>query len=400
MWLDSVQSTLIEMAGKAVTATGLRPGQSAQGVIEGSSNRLTLVVAGTRVPLPENTELAAGQRVHVEVLEGGKGLQLRVTPLPAGEEAPARPAVPALEAVVARVLEALGIPRQGESPTAIVPRALPLTDAAVRSVLSLYTEQAETSGDLRIIGAIISQAAADGALPETVAREAAAVIARYLPRADGDVRPALEQWARNVPLEAKIARAVSTGSLESLAQAARTDLIATVSQLRTNEGLTAYLQGKNQVDLFQSAADRLVDRISSGQLQNLHRLDQPYVFVEIPFPADAPVREARVHFFHEGRGDRQAFEGRNASVTLDLSTTKLGDLWITLQLAEGHCSCRFGATSAAAVDAIEGAQEDLVRALEGSGYERATVHVALWDGNRLRETAHLMRRFAGIDLKA
>ena len=38
MWLDSVQSILIEMAGKAVTATGLRPGQSAQGVNEGSSN--------------------------------------------------------------------------------------------------------------------------------------------------------------------------------------------------------------------------------------------------------------------------------------------------------------------------------------------------------------------------
>jgi hypothetical protein len=201
-------------------------------------------------------------------------------------------------------------------------------------------------------------------------------------------------------LEAQIARAVSTGSLESLAQAARTDLIATLSELRSNEGLTAYLQGKNQLDLFQSAADRLVDRISSGQLQNLHRLDQPYVFVEIPFPADAPVRGARVHFFHEGRGDRQAFEGRKASVTLDLSTTKLGDLWITLQLAEGHCSCRFGATSEETVDAIEGAQEDLVRALEESGYERATVHVALWDGNRLRETAHLMRRFAGIDVRA
>jgi hypothetical protein len=42
----------------------------------------------------------------------------------------------------------------------------------------------------------------------------------------------------------------------------------------------------------------------------------------------------------------------------------------------------------------------LVRALEESGYTSATVHVALWDGNRLRETAHLMRRFAGIDVTA
>jgi hypothetical protein len=400
MWLDSVQSTLIEMAGKAVAATGLRPGQSAQGVIEGTPDRLTLVVARARVPLSENTQLTAGQRVHVEVLDAGKGLQLRVTPLPAGEDTPARPAAPALEAVVARVLEGLGVPRQAESPSAIVPRALPLTDAAIRSVLSLYTERAATSEDLRVIAGLISQAAADGALPAEAAREASALITRYLPREADDIMPALEHLARNIPSEARIALAAAAGRFESLAETARTDLGALLSQLRSSDGLTAYLQGKGQLHQFQSAVDRVVDRISAGQLQNLHRLDQPYVFAEIPFPADGPVREARVHFFHEGHGGQHAFEGRNASVTLDLSTTKLGDLWITLQLAEGHCSCRFGATSEAAVTAIEGGQDDLLRALERAGYARATVHVALWDGDRLRETARLMRRFAGIDVKA
>ncbi len=34
-----------------------------------------------------------------------------------------------------------------------------------------------------------------------------------------------------------------------------------------------------------------------------------------------------------------------------------------------------------------------------AGYRRVTVDAALWDGDRLRETAALMRRFGGLDLR-
>ena len=401
MWLDSVQSVLVEMAGKVVAASGLRPGSAAQGTIEGAPDRLTLVVAGARVPLPKDTNFAPGQRVHVEVIETGKGLQLRLTPSPAEEGAQPRPASAALETIVAHVLETLGVPNQPETPTQVLPRALPQTDAAIRSVLSLFTRQATTGDDLQTIALVVSQAAANGTLPADVAGEAAALIARLVPRGSGDFQAVLRQWGRAPrAVEAEIAQAISTGRLESLTGTLRADLRAVLSQLRANEGLASHLQAKGQLNTFQSAVDRALDRISSGQLQNLRSLEQPYIFFEVPFPPGAPLREARVHVFHEGRGTKHGAEGRNASVTLDLSTTKLGDLWITLQLTDGHCGCRVAATSETTVEAIEAAREELVNAIEGAGYARATVHVDLWDGDRLRETAHLMRRFSGIDVRA
>lgn len=400
MWLDSVQSTLIEMAGKVVSASGLRPGSAAQGTIEGAPDRLTLVVAGVRVPLPKDTNLTPGQRVHVEAIETGKRLQLRLTPSPAEEGAQPRPASATLETIVARVLEALGVPNQPETPTQVLPRVLPQTDAAIRSVLSLFTRQASTGDDLQTISLVVAQAAASGTLPADVAGETATLIARFVPRGSGDFQAVLRQWGRGVTVEAEIAQAISTGRLESLTGTLRADLRAVLSQLRANEGLTSHLQARGQLNTFQSAVDRVLDRISSGQLQNLHSLEQPYVFFEVPFPPGAPLREARVHFFHEGRGTKHGAEGRSASVTLDISTTKLGDLWITLQLTDGHCACRVAVTSEPAAETIEAARQELVNAIEGAGYARATVHVDLWDGDRLRETAHLMRRFSGIDLKA
>lgn len=400
MWLDSVQSILVEMAGKAVSASDLRPGSAMQGTIEGVPGRLTLVVAGARVPLPKDANLTPDQRVHVEVIETGKRLQLRLTPSPAEEGAQPRPASATLETIVARVLEALGVPNQPETPTQVLPRALPQTDAAIRSVLSLFTQQATTGDDLQTISLVLSQAAANGTLPADVAGEAAALIARFVPRDSGDFQAVLRQLGRGVAVEAEIAQAISTSRLESLPGTLRADLRAVLSQLRDNEGLASYLQAKGQLNTFQSAVDRVLDRISSGQLQNLHSLEQPYVFFEVPFPTGAPLREARVHLFREGRGTKHGAEGRSASVTLDLSTTKLGDLWITLQLTEGHCGCRVAVTSEPVAETIEAAREELVNAIESAGYARATVHVDLWDGDRLRETAHLMRRFSGIDVKA
>ena len=400
MLLDSVQSTLIEMASRALASSGLRSGASVQGTIEGAPGKLSLVVAGTRVPLPEDTVLAAGQRVQVDVTGTGAEAQLHVTPLPPGESAAAQSTPTALESLVTRVLQGLGVGRQAESLDSILPGALPQTDSAARAVLSLFTQAASTGDDLELLAAWITRAAADGALPAETARQAATLIGRLVANDVENVTSAVDGWARSIPLEARIAEAAAANSGDSVAVSLRGDLRAVLSQLRNDSGLAAYLQEKGHLTAFQSAADRVVDRVLAGQLQNLHALDQPYIFFEVPFAAGGPVREARVHLFHEGGGARREREVHTASVTLDLSTTRLGDLWITLQLADGNCACRLSATSQGAVEAIESARGELLSGLRSAGYERASVHVDLWDGNRLRETAHLMRRFSGIDVKA
>jgi hypothetical protein len=271
---------------------------------------------------------------------------------------------------------------------------------AAHAILSLFTQPDSSGADLEFLSAWILRAADDGAAPTDTARQAAALIARLVAR-DGDGLPSvIAEWAGAVPIEARIADASAANHLETLTAAFRGDLRAVLSQLRADPNLTAYLQDKGELTAFQSAADRVLGRLLAGQLQNLHGLDQPYVFFEVPFAAGAPVREARVHLFHESRAGHRKHEPHAASVTLDLSTTELGDLWITLQFAEGNCACRVAATSPAAIAAIESARDELLRGLEAAGYAHATVHLDLWDGDRLRETGRLMGRFSGIDLKA
>lgn len=400
MWLDSVQSTLIDMAGRALASAGIRPGTSVQGTIEGAPGRLSLVVAGARVALPEDTVLTVGQRVQVDVTGSGAEVQLRVTQLPIGESGAAQPTPTPLESLVTRILQEFGVARLAESADQILPRALPQTDSAARAVLSLFAQQASTGDDLESLVAWISRAAADGALPAETAQSATALISGLLARDGDSLKPVVSEWGRAVPLEARIADAAAANNAQGLTESLRGDLRAVLSQLRNEAGLTRYLQDKGQLNAFHSAADRVIDRVFAGQLQNLHAIDQPYVFFEVPFASGGPVREARVHVFHEGHGARREHEVHTASVTLDLSTSKLGDLWITLQLANGNCVCRVAATSRSAMETIESARGELLNGLKMAGYDRASVHVDLWDGNRLRETAQLMRRFSGIDLKA
>ena len=145
---------------------------------------------------------------------------------------------------------------------------------------------------------------------------------------------------------------------------------------------------------------RVAERLTGGQLQNLRGLEQSYVFLELPFQTGAPLRHGQVHLFSDGHGKRRNIDANNATVALDLSMTKLGDLWITLRVVNGQCACKFRATSQPVADAIEAASGDLVQALGAAGYPRAMVQVALWDGDRLKRVTLLMRRFSGLDVQA
>jgi len=84
---------------------------------------------------------------------------------------------------------------------------------------------------------------------------------------------------------------------------------------------------------------------------------------------------------------------------MDLAMSRLGELWVTLQTNNGHCRCKVRA-AAKAVTLIDLHREELTEALVRIGFASAQVSVAPWDGDRIRETAALLRRFAGIDVNA
>jgi hypothetical protein len=198
-------------------------------------------------------------------------------------------------------------------------------------------------------------------------------------------------------MEARIALAIATGNFEALGESLRSDLEAQLSDLRRDDALLRFLEGSGQLRTFEQAVDRVLERFTGAQLQNLRSLELPYQFLEVPVASGSPFDRIQVHFFGEGRGKR-GFSRTDATVVLDLSMTRLGDVWIALSIARGRCTCRFRAANPAAVQAIRTGKDDLVRALAEAGYPGAQVRVEPWNGDRFNEAAALMRRFSGINV--
>ncbi|NIA15970.1 MAG: hypothetical protein GWP08_18050 [Nitrospiraceae bacterium] len=406
---DSVQAAIVNLASRAVDAALFRAGQTLQGIVEGSGTNLSLLVRGARLPLPEGAALTPGQAVSAEVVETPEGIQLRVAPLPTSPAATsqgtaaesASPASP-LAQLVATVLESLGVVRPPESVVDLLPPQLPQTDAAIRLLVTLFAGSRALGGDLELLTALLEQAAQSGAVPQSVSGEAAAVLLPLLIRDAGDLGAVLQRVAVDSgrSVEGRVAQALASGDLTSLETALRGDVRALIGQLRNHEGLLTHFRQTGQLRVFQEVAERVVGRLSSIDLQNVRGVEQPYAFVELPFSGEAGVYRAHIHFFGEGGGKRRRFETANGMVAFDLSTTRLGDLWIALRSNRGYCECRLSATSEEVVQALDAASGELAEVLRDVGYERVTVSASLWDGDRLRETVALMRRFSGLNVVA
>ncbi len=378
----------------------LRPGHLFQAVVQGAAGKLTLQIANTSVPLQPGTGLQPGQQVQVEVRQGAEGMQLRVTPQPPAPST-AQGAAPQMAPVLTTVLETLGLLRQAGAAAQMLPRGLPPVAAAVRDLLALFQHRASLGSDLERFVALARQAVRAGALPPDQTRGLEALLTRLVARNADGIEGALRAWvSQGGPMEAQMARALAEQGLDEALARLRGDLKALISQLRDNPDLLRFLRTAGTAREFEAIGDRLLTRLSGGELQNLRALDQPYFFVELPFGADSPIKHAQIHFFGEQAGKGNAFDRSDAMVAMDLSMTQLGDLWISLRVTQGRCFCTFGATAEAAIEAIEHASDELTQGLAEAGYPNAVVKVRPWNGDRFAEVSALVGRFAGLDVEA
>ena len=401
MQTQHLHAAIANLAERAAYASLFRAGETLRAVVEGNRPDLALLVRGTRVPLSDPGQLTPGQTVSVHVTETAHGLQLRV--LPQGRQAaPGQQTPQPLANLMAAVLESIGVIRLAHSPQQLLPAQLPHTEAAVRSLLSLLALRGTFGQDLQQIANLVALAARGGALSQDASTQAVALLAQLLVATPGDLKNLIERLVAQSgrTAEGRIAHALATGDLQGIHEALRGDLQAVLARLRNDDVLGTFLRRAGQLRVFQAAVGRVMERVSGAHLQNLRSFDQPYVFIEVPFGAGSAIIRGQIHFFGEGAAKGRHIDQKNATVAFDLSTTKLGDLWITLRATKGYCNCRLCATFPDAVEAIEKVSDDLVDALRKAGYDRATVSAALWDGDRLREVASLMRRFSGIDVNA
>lgn len=406
----------------------LRPGTMWRGVVENAPDgTLELHVAGARIPVSDTSQLIAGQAVRVDVRQTQQGIQLQVTPLVSsestGQTQPAVPApvqasaqasaqpssastpAPALADMISVVLESIGamqnnIPSGLDIAASLVPADFPRNEEALRTLLSLFVTRSSIGEDFAQIANLVSLASASGALPQSVAEEAAAALVLFTSWEPKDIRIALEQLLANTARssESRIAEALASGKPEDILRLLQGDTRTLVSRLLTNDAFKGFLRKTGQTQVFQDAAERVLDRVTASHLQNLNGREQSYAFLELPCVSGQPVQQAQVHFVSQGGQQKHAWDAQNAVVALDLSMSHLGNLWITLQIVGGRCSCRFCVTTPGIGDVIRHEAPALAKGLENAGYPGAAVHVSVWDGDRLREAARLVRTLSGINV--
>ncbi|MDX9973196.1 MAG: hypothetical protein RBU21_09425 [FCB group bacterium] len=378
----------------------IRPGQTLQTLVQGQPDNPFVSINGNKVPLGANSGLQPGQNVSVSVSPGPNGPQIQVQPNIVPPSGAGQPTAE-LPQMLTGVLRAMGaLTHAGEAP-GLVPPGMPASPAALRHLLSLFTERGQTGRDLQTLATAVSKAAQAGVLPANVADDLAWLTGQIVASAEKDIPKALRQAGGDAgrSLEAKLAAALKKGGLEGLADALRQDLRAQLGRLLEDKGLQEFLKANGGLREFGEAAKNVMERVTGSDLQNIRGLSEPYVYFELPFGPDAPIRQAQIHIF--GRdGGRHRIDPEHVQAVMDLSTTAMGDLWIALMVTPGHCMCTIKATSPEAVEAVEGSSRELVEALSGAGYGGAAVRVGLWDGNRVREAAALMRGMSGVDVKA
>jgi len=388
---------------ESVGSGTLRPGQVLQGTIAGVPGELELRVAGLRASLDSSVALSAGQIVSVTVESAENGLRLLVLPIAAPDETQGSTTGEVVNTALAQVLDLLdAAPGLRETAAELLPVNLPATQPEIAALLRLLTTRGTVAEDLQQLATWVAQGADEGALAPELAAQIALLARELVPAGSDDLDRVVREWGTRTsrPLEARLAEALEAGSVGDLPQILEHDLRAVLLRLQGDDTFRQWIARHGLLGSFDGALERILERAVAGSMQNLRAFEAPYLFFDLPLPPGAPLTRAQVHVFGEGGRGRHGFDRQNASITLDLSTQRLGDLWISLTITGGACTCIVRATSEDTFAAMTAASAELSQVLADAGYANAAVQVTLWSGNRLEETAHLLRRFSGLDVRA
>lgn len=401
--LHGINPIMVQMMGQTGQALDLRPGQAYPGAVQGVGGNMSVQVGNQNVPIEPVAGLQAGQQVEVELVEGGQhGPHLRVTPHAPPPSASPAPGQGGIWGVLTAALESLNALDAAENARQLPPAFLPPRQPALEQLILLFLNRGTMGRDLQRLSTLIRQAQSAGVIDSAHAEGITELIASITVADPLRMRTAFQRIARTAgrSMEARLASAIDSGRIDRLLTALREDIQGELLRLRNDETVARYFRSEGQINEFHQALDRLLNRLTAMQTQNLRAFELPYLFLELPFVAESPLHFVQLHFFGEGQGQTSRFDAKNSTVVIDLETVNLGALWITMTIINGHCSCWLRVTEMSFVEQLEDAAGELVEQLAQAGYAGAEVQVTLWDGDRLKEAAGLMRRFSRINLRA
>lgn len=389
--IPSAVITIRFAAGSLETGAPQLPTGTVGGTVIATANGLAVRAGAVRIPLPADSPLVHGQAVTVTRPEAGGAIEVRASA--ATQTSPNRDSQ--LIGVIAHALARIqgAADRTPQSLLPLLPTQAPLSEAQVRQIVALFTVRGALGPNLALLAGHIEAAMASGwAGPEWAQAflEMARTSTKSSPRGTAE-------WIRS---RVRAASATAEGALaSSTPEDAFEGLLTQIRTLQNDAVLRSALRGLNRDPAFGAQAQETADRLESCQMAQLHALDSHYVFAELPAPFPGESSSLQLHW-SQGRKQDGAAPDEPDCVALDLSLSQLGDLWVTVQASQHRCQCTLRATQASVIDALALESPALEKALLDAGYLGASVRVGAWDGDRLEAVCQLMRRNAGLDLKA
>ncbi len=398
-----VSPVMVSVVGQLGQAVELRPGQHYSGTVQASGDNLSVQIGTHNVPIEPVAGIQAGQHVDLELVEGRNGPKLRLTPRAAPQPSTTPPAQQGgIWSVLTAALESLNALGAVETARQLPPAFLPPKQGPLEQLLLLFLNRGRLGPDLQRVSSLVTQAANGGALSQQQASAFTALVDGLLVSGASGLVDALRRLTLTVGRspEARLAAAINHGSVDELLKSLRQDAQTELARMRNDAALARFLREAGAHHEFQQTVDRVLNRLASAQLQNLRAFELPYLFMELAFGERSGLGAGQIHLFGEGAGAANRFDGQNATVVFDLTAGRLGDMWVTLSIVRGHCNCWFRVVESNVLHELERAAPSLKEGLIGAGYPSAHVQVTLWDGDRLKEAAALMRRFSRLNLQA
>lgn len=377
-------------------ARQIQPGQTYAGVVRTQNDALFIVSGNLQIPLEDGSGLLPGQRVTFQLNTSPAGAQLSITP-----ELASNPTTTSTSPTspVTSILEALGKLDLSHRIHGAVPRHAPAVETALRPLLTVLLAEQGAGSDLDQLAQIFVAVA-----PRLNPGQGAAIaIAQWLglvPPSDSAAWRSLllrsrEEQSTAARIAASIRSEASASSLGNLKDSAAT----LASRLLNDPDFLHLLKEDGKLEPFKALAQRLQDRATGVDLQNLRGLDQTYQFIEIPVRESQGFRRAQVHAFEEKAGPDTPSGTTVRKTVLDLDTTRLGALWVSLQSVGTQCACSFRVVDPDVAALLNDEAAALEMALKEAGYVRASVSTALWDGNRDEALIAMLAPYQKLDLE-
>jgi hypothetical protein len=379
-------------------------GQSpSRGVVIPTTTGLSIQVGGQKIPLPSNTGLVSGQPVEVQLQAQGtseRTITIRPLPLPeatvSNQTKPSNSLATLIKEVLPRVLSDSKL--TVEQIRTLIPSTIPVTDSTVRILLTLFHQQEPIGSIGALILHLLGKAEEEGVMDSGKL----ANIRRSLPQA---ALKNMDDWTQLIKQSIQnVTRSPERLLAQMTMQKGRLDLpheilASNIRSLLKLPELRQFLETTGEWKIFVQHAHSLLDLLDGIQLANFRGMNYPYLFMEIPIPADTFFQRAQIHVMNYSQDDSNEDDQKVDTVVMDLNTTMLGEMWIRLQRIGDACQCQIHMSEADSIPVVSGAREKLHSALKEHGYAKVSISVEPMGTSRIDKLVQLLGQSAPLDLQ-